>query len=130
MPRSLSWVLPLLFSLGMFLATLTRLATAGPNGTLQTVSPRTGSGASDIPSLGAPPKVTARAAFVFDVDLGLTYYTKNSDLELPMASCTKIMTALLAVERGSLNQMIKVGADAAALVRPDSSYMGLKAGEQ
>ncbi len=47
-----------------------------------------------------------------------------------MASCTKIMTMLLAVERGSLDQVVTIGADAAALVRPDSSYMGLSTGEQ
>src|SRR5260221_8124875 len=47
-----------------------------------------------------------------------------------MASCTKIMTALLAVEHGSLDQVITVGADAHALVRADSSYMGLGTGEK
>jgi serine-type D-Ala-D-Ala carboxypeptidase (penicillin-binding protein 5/6) len=128
--HTLSWALALLLTLSMFVATLTRMAASGPNGTLQTTTPRTASAASDIAFSGTQPTVTAKAAFVFDADLGLTYYAKNADLELPMASCTKIMTALLAVERGSLNQLIKVGADAAALVRPDSSYMGLKAGEQ
>jgi D-alanyl-D-alanine carboxypeptidase (penicillin-binding protein 5/6) len=47
-----------------------------------------------------------------------------------MASCTKVMTALLAVEHGSLDQIITVGADAHRLVGPDSSYMGLDTGEK
>ena len=128
--RTLAWALVLLLSLSMFIATLARMAAGGPNGTLQTANARTSGRAADFSPFGTPPQVTAKAAFVFDADLGLTYYTKNADLKLPMASTTKIMTALLAVERGSLDQMIKVGADAAALVRPDSSYMGLKAGEQ
>ncbi len=74
--------------------------------------------------------MSAKAAYVFDANLGFAYYTKNADLELPMASCTKIMTMLLAVEHAPLNQVISVGADAAALVRPDSSYMGLSTGEK
>src|SRR5207302_2808160 len=78
---------------------------------------------------GPSPNVAAHAAFVYDAGLGLVYYTKNADEELPQASTTKVMTALLAVERGSLDQMVKVGADAHALVRDDSSFMGLDAGE-
>ena len=76
------------------------------------------------------PKVTARAAYVFDVDTNTVLYSKEADVQLPMASCTKVMTALLAVEHGNLDQMITVGADAHALVGPDSSYMGLDTGEK
>jgi serine-type D-Ala-D-Ala carboxypeptidase (penicillin-binding protein 5/6) len=79
---------------------------------------------------GTSPAITAKAAFVYDADLGFVFYSKNGDLELPMASCTKIMTALLAVERGSLDQMVTIGADAAALAAPGNSYMGVSAGER
>ncbi len=76
------------------------------------------------------PNVAAQAAFLFDANSGLILYSKNADEELPQASCTKVMTALIAVERGHLDQMITVGADAHALVGPDSSYMGLGVGEK
>lgn len=76
------------------------------------------------------PYVAAVAAYLFDVNTGTVLYSKDADEELPMASCTKIMTALLAVEHGKLDQVITVGADAHALVRPDSSYMGLDTGEK
>jgi D-alanyl-D-alanine carboxypeptidase (penicillin-binding protein 5/6) len=76
------------------------------------------------------PTVAANAAFLFDANTGLVLYSKDADAELPQASCTKIMTALIAVERGKLDQMITVGADAHALVGPDSSYMGLGVGEK
>jgi serine-type D-Ala-D-Ala carboxypeptidase (penicillin-binding protein 5/6) len=79
---------------------------------------------------GTAPAITAKAAFVYDADLGFVFYSKNADLELPMASCTKIMTALLATERGSLDQMVTIGADAAALAAPGNSYMGVSAGER
>lgn len=80
--------------------------------------------------VGQPPAVTAQTAFLFDPNTGAVYYAKGADTELPMASCTKVMTLLLAVERGNLNQMVTVGADAHALVNPDSSYMGLDVGEK
>lgn len=79
---------------------------------------------------GTPPIITAHAGFLFDADTGLVLYAKNADEELPQASCTKIMTALIAIERLPLDQVITVGADAHALVNPDSSYMGLDVGEK
>jgi D-alanyl-D-alanine carboxypeptidase len=75
------------------------------------------------------PDIVATAGYIFDANTGAVFYSKDADQELPMASCTKVMTALLAVENGKLDQWIKVGADAHALVRPDSSYMGLDTGE-
>jgi D-alanyl-D-alanine carboxypeptidase len=76
------------------------------------------------------PRVVAHAAFLFDADTGAIFYAKDADAELPQASCTKVMTALVAVERGNLDQMITVGADAHAMVNSDSSYMGLSVGEK
>jgi D-alanyl-D-alanine carboxypeptidase (penicillin-binding protein 5/6) len=81
-------------------------------------------------AIGAPPDIAAATGYVLDADNGAVLYTKDADAERPMASTTKVMTALLAVERGRMGQAVTVGADAAALVRRDSSYMGLKVGEQ
>ncbi len=80
--------------------------------------------------IGTPPTVTAPYAFLLDANTGQVFYAKNDDTERQMASCTKIMTILLAVERGNLNQMVTIGADAAAFVRPESSFMGVSAGEK
>lgn len=88
-------------------------------------------GAADAsPTLSDEPAVVAHAAFLFDADTGVILYSKDADQELPQASCTKIMTAMVAVEHGNLDQVITVGADARALVNPDSSYMGLSVGEK
>ncbi|HLY29961.1 MAG TPA: D-alanyl-D-alanine carboxypeptidase family protein [Ktedonobacterales bacterium] len=81
-------------------------------------------------TVGKAPTVTAQAAFLFNPETGAVYYVKDANQELPQASCTKIMTALIAVEHGNLNQIITVGADAHALVNPDSSHMGLDVGEK
>jgi D-alanyl-D-alanine carboxypeptidase (penicillin-binding protein 5/6) len=113
----------------LFIVVIADIASTGPVGVSHIIEPESVS-RSAVFSVGRPPTVTAEAAFVYDPRLGLTYFAKNANMELPQASCTKVMTALLAVERGNLNQVITVGKDAQALVRPDSSYMGLSAGEK
>lgn len=76
------------------------------------------------------PHIAASAAYIFDADTGAMLFERNPDTVRAMASCTKIMTALVAVQHATLDQTITVGADAAALVNPDSSSMGLSKGEQ
>jgi D-alanyl-D-alanine carboxypeptidase (penicillin-binding protein 5/6) len=127
--RTISWALFLTLSFALLLGSLTRLASLGPAGAAHPNHPIMYGGAVGF-SVGQPPSVTARSAYVFDADLGFAYFNYHANDELPMASCTKIMTALLAVEHGSLDQVITVGADAHALVRADSSYMGLGTGEK
>ncbi len=127
--NTVTWTVFLLASLGIMAGALIKLSALGPGGSPRTSNTRALGGAVSFVS-GTPPTVTAPAAYVFDAKLGFAYYAKDADAELPMASCTKIMTALLAIERGNLDQIITVGPDAAALVRPDSSYMGLTAGER
>lgn len=51
---------------------------------------------------------SAKAAVVMDVRTGRVLYSKNADVKLPMASTTKIMTTLVAIESGRLNEMVKV----------------------
>ena len=127
--RPLPWAAALLLSLGLMVYTLAQIVANGPPGVVQPSVSRALSGAIAF-SAGPQPTVTARAAFVFDPDLGFVYYSKNADVELPMASCTKIMTALLAVERGNLDQLVTIGSDAAALAAPGNSHMGVGAGER
>lgn len=49
-------------------------------------------------SATAPPAVAARAALVVDADDGRILFSQNPDERLPMASTTKMMTALLTIE--------------------------------
>lgn len=79
---------------------------------------------------GQPPAVQAKSAFVFDPGTGVVFFQKNADDERQMASTAKLMTLLLAVQDGDLNEQVTIGADAAALVNSDNSYMGVSAGEQ
>lgn len=127
--HAISWGVFLSVTLTVMVGSLIRLSALGPRGVPHPTNPVMFGGSVGF-TVGSPPSVSARAAYVFDADLGFAYYDKQADAELPMASCTKIMTALLAVEHGSLDQVITVGPDAEALVRADSSYMGLSAGEK
>jgi D-alanyl-D-alanine carboxypeptidase (penicillin-binding protein 5/6) len=61
---------------------------------------------------GAPAALTASEAILMDADTGTILYEKNGETPVPMASTTKIMTALIAIRTGNLDQVITVGQDA------------------
>ena len=70
--------------------------------------------------------VSARAAVLYQPLTDTFLYTKNADAKLPMASTTKIMTALVAIENGALDE--RISADPRA-VGTEGSSLYLKAGE-
>ncbi len=72
------------------------------------------------------PDVSALAAVLISADTGEIIFSKNSDKKLPMASTTKIMTALLLLESGNLNDPFIVDNDA---IKVEGSSMGLKEGD-
>lgn len=78
-----------------------------------------------VPSF-AEPSVSAKAAVVICADSKETLYSKNSDMRLPMASTTKIMTALLALENGADEKMITVTDE---MVKVEGTSMGLRGGD-
>ena len=71
--------------------------------------------------------VNAKAAVVYDAENGTLLYAKNENARLPMASTTKIMTALIAIERENLNKKIEVDPRAVG-VEGSSAY--LREGEE
>ncbi|HEY7415505.1 MAG TPA: serine hydrolase, partial [Ktedonobacteraceae bacterium] len=79
----------------------------------------------------APP-VYAASAYLLDAHTGATLYASNAFVHRPMLSTTKLMTVLLAVEKGNLNQNVTITSamqqDLNGLA-PDSSLMGVKPGE-
>jgi D-alanyl-D-alanine carboxypeptidase len=79
-----------------------------------------------------PPPVLATAAYLLDADTGATLYAYNPFMHLPMMSTTKLMTALLALEEGNLDQKITITpaiANNISQLSPDSTLFGLKKGE-
>lgn len=52
--------------------------------------------------------VNAKGAVVLEMTTGRVLYAQDSHRQLPMASTTKVMTALLAVENGDLSEVVTV----------------------
>lgn len=78
--------------------------------------------------LPAPPSIQAAASMLEDVTTHRVLFGHNVDAELPMASTTKIMTAVMALETGHLDQSVTMGSDVLDLP-PDASRMGLLPGD-
>ncbi len=77
--------------------------------------------------VGGPPVPKADAWLVADGATGEILASRNLDTPRPMASTTKMMTALVAVDSGNLDRMITVPPAAAAV---GQSSAGLKPGER
>ncbi|RMF91952.1 MAG: hypothetical protein D6736_04295 [Nitrospinota bacterium] len=78
-----------------------------------------------IPSLSAapsPPSITAKAAILIDAGTQEELFARNPALRLPMASTTKVMTALLALEKVDLQQKVRVSKHAAS-IPPSKIYL-------
>lgn len=72
------------------------------------------------------PKINAQGAVLMDAKTGQVIYEKNMHIRYAPASTTKIMTAILAIESGHLDDNVKVSMQAAST--PGSS-MHLYAGQ-
>jgi len=59
------------------------------------------------------PKVEAQGAILMDQKTGRVLWEKNSETQMAMASTTKIMTAIVALENADINDIVKVSRRAA-----------------
>lgn len=72
------------------------------------------------------PSVSASAAVLIHADTGSVLFEKDAESERPMASTTKIMTALLTLEAAEKDDRVVTITE--EMVRVEGSSMGLKAG--
>ena len=70
---------------------------------------------------------SASSAILMDVDSGRVLYEQNADAKMLIASTTKILTALVAIREGDLNDVVTVSREAAYT---EGSSMYLKVGEK
>lgn len=63
----------------------------------------------------APFQVAAKAAILIEAESGRVLFAQNADEKLPMASTTKIMTALLALENNALTEPVKAPEEAVGI---------------
>lgn len=73
-------------------------------------------------------KINSRAAILIDSETNDILYSKNSESKVYPASTTKILTAILAIEKLDLNSTTIVS-KSAIIVPPGSSSVNLKIGE-
>lgn len=84
---------------------------------------------NEIDNWPAGPQIGAQAAILMDANTGVILYSKNIHERLYPASTTKIMTALLAMEKGNLDDMVEFSHEAVFSVPVDGSNMGMDKGE-
>lgn len=73
------------------------------------------------------PEINSRAAIVIERNSQIPIYEKNSNERRKMASTTKIMTAIIVVEKGNLEETVTVSKKAGGT---GGSRLGLKAGDK
>lgn len=70
--------------------------------------------------------ISARSAILIEADTGKIIFEKNAYEKLPMASTTKIMSTLLSIESGNLDEYFTVDSNA---IKVEGSSMGLVEGD-
>ncbi|HEX3254908.1 MAG TPA: D-alanyl-D-alanine carboxypeptidase family protein [Gaiellaceae bacterium] len=75
----------------------------------------------------SPPPVDARAALLVDGHTGEMLFAENPDRRLPMASLTKLMTALLTMEKAKQDKVVRVSGPAPSV---GESTIDLQEGER
>jgi D-alanyl-D-alanine carboxypeptidase (penicillin-binding protein 5/6) len=110
----------LIVLLGVTMLALAPSASAASESQTSTITP-------SFP-MGEPsgPKISAKAAILIDMDSGRILYSHAANARLPMASTTKIMTAILALESLGLDDKVTISANAASTY---GSMLGFKKGE-
>lgn len=103
----------------------------GGEADLPSVTPTVFTPTPTIPAIPQP-KLAAPAGaelYLANATTGQVYLAANAGKPMAMASTTKIMTALVALSFGKLDQQIPIGADAAALNNGQNSVAFLRQGD-
>ena len=72
----------------------------------------------------------AQSALLMDMASGRVLYSKNLDEKVYPASTTKIMTAILALEMGNMDDTVTATYDALKSITLEDSHMGILTGEE
>lgn len=84
---------------------------------------------NEIENWPTGPKIGAEAAILMEANTGVILYEKNAHEKLYPASTTKILTSLIAMENGDLDDMVSFSHEAVFSVPVGGSNMGMDAGE-
>ncbi|MEG1783132.1 MAG: serine hydrolase, partial [Oscillospiraceae bacterium] len=81
-------------------------------------------------ALSPQPDVKSETAVLMDAKTGQILYDKNMNVQMYPASTTKIMTGLLAVEKGNLTDVITMDKESIFSIGRGTSHIALDVGEQ
>ena len=84
---------------------------------------------NDIDNWPVGPAISAESAILMDVDTGAVLYAKNIHKKSYPASTTKLLTCLIAMERGDLDDMVSFSNEAVFSIPRDGSNIGMDVGE-
>lgn len=76
---------------------------------------------------GEPEQLYARSAVLMDADSGRVLFEKDGYRKYPMASTTKIMTCILALEEGDMNDIVIASENA---VKQPKVHLGVRKGDR
>lgn len=83
-----------------------------------------------IDNLKGAPDITAESAILMDAASGAVLYGKDEDSKQYPASITKVMTALLAIENCSMDDIVTFSNEAVNGIEPGSSSAGINVGAE
>lgn len=79
-----------------------------------------------VPFLGTRKLVeNGQAMILYEVNTDTLMYADNADTQLPPASLLKILTALIALEKGTLNDVVTVRREVLQTIAPDAAVVGI-----
>ena len=84
---------------------------------------------NEIDNWPVGPAISAESAILMDANTGVILYAKDIHKKSYPASTTKLLTCLIAMERGDLDDMVSFSHDAVFSVPVGSSNMGMDVGE-
>ena len=88
------------------------------------------SAAGQLMVTGLPKGVKAKAGILVDAATGQVVWARNANVVLPIASITKVMTALVIIQAGGLNRQVAVPKSVTAyVVKYGAEAAGLKPGQ-
>ncbi len=107
-------------------------ATSTPTPTLIPITPTpTPKPTPILTARGKPPAITAGEAILLDNDTGHILDDQNGEQPMPMASTTKIMTALITIQVADLNKVVTIRQDAVnEAILHNGSNAQLRVGDQ
>ncbi len=112
------------------LAASMALTVAAPASVASVARPAADSAAAS-PSTAGPSGVRAKAAAIEVASTGRLLWSRGLNTERPMASITKVMTALVVIRAGGLGRQVTISSAVVAYVNKyDASHAGLRPGDK